>query len=198
MVPRVARRRRCSLGPQARPLAWRRGLPSRVLHCCLEHACQYFYRPEDPRATRPISDWREVSGMQQPLEIDDSPAEQAVARVAAVDVAKASGRRAGQHRAGCARDRADRLGSPLATQPGYSRRGSMSRSGPSRRRSTSPARCTTARAARQQPSGCRGRLPGTPLTSESASSQNSEPRQPTRRARKTDQHPRMPRRAWSY
>jgi transposase len=29
--------------------------------------------------------------MQQPLEIDDSPAEQAVARVAAVDVAKASG-----------------------------------------------------------------------------------------------------------
>jgi len=29
--------------------------------------------------------------MQQPQEIDDSPAEQAVARVAAVDVAKASG-----------------------------------------------------------------------------------------------------------
>src|SRR5215468_10640148 len=33
----------------------------------------------------------EVSGMQQPQEIDDSPGEQAVARVAAIDVAKASG-----------------------------------------------------------------------------------------------------------
>jgi hypothetical protein len=62
------------------------------LHCCFEHVCQYFWLPFKAPGNPPfVSRTPEVGWMLEPREIEDRPDELAVTRVAAVDVAKASG-----------------------------------------------------------------------------------------------------------
>jgi hypothetical protein len=61
---------------------------------CLEHAGQTFGSRPRPPGGRLISsngDWRTVPVTREPQEIEDEEHEQVVERVAAVDVAKASG-----------------------------------------------------------------------------------------------------------
>src|SRR5215216_6045534 len=89
---RAARRRRCVLGPWRPCLSLAPGPDSRVAHCCHEHAGQSFGVPtEPPGSPRPIRNAarrRPVSDRQQ-VEVDEH--EEIVGRVAAIDVAKASG-----------------------------------------------------------------------------------------------------------
>src|SRR5512132_3316710 len=88
---RAARRRRCVLGRWRPCLSLAPGPDSRVAHCCHEHAGQSFGIPTEPpgspSATRD-GGGRSVPAGQQ-VEVEDH--EQIVERVAAIDVAKASG-----------------------------------------------------------------------------------------------------------
>src|SRR5919202_5512130 len=89
---RAARRRRCVLGPWRPCLSLAPGPDSRVAHCCYEHAGQSFGVPtEPPGSPRPIriaARRRSMSDRQQ-VEVDEH--EEIVGRVAAIDLAKASG-----------------------------------------------------------------------------------------------------------
>src|ERR671925_1279954 len=87
----AARRRRCVLGRWRPCLSLAPGPDSRVAHCCHEHAGQRFGIPTEPPGSPPrpvIGGGRAVPAGQQ-VEVDEH--EQIVERVAAIDVAKASG-----------------------------------------------------------------------------------------------------------
>src|SRR5918994_458192 len=90
-MDRVARRRRRVLGRWRPWISLAPGPDSRVAHCCFEHAGQRFGSQPSPRAARlrpVIGGGRSVPAGQQ-VEVEDH--EQIVERVAAIDVAKASG-----------------------------------------------------------------------------------------------------------
>src|SRR5512133_2265880 len=89
---RAARRRRGVLGRWRPCLSLAPGPDSRVAHCCLEHAGQSFGVPTEPPGSPSATRCGEEDGgvpAGQQVEVDDH--EQIVERVAAIDVAKASG-----------------------------------------------------------------------------------------------------------
>src|SRR4029077_3739489 len=71
--------------------------PGRVTHCCFEHAGQNFGSPRPrPPGNHPVRTcgcyWRTSELKHEPEEIPDAEHELVIERVAAVDVAKASGK----------------------------------------------------------------------------------------------------------